>query len=300
MPWTGIHICASLYFGVAAFALQHRRLPRCHFGDLTRERVRSCGYEAPFEPALWSCLRIRSRTPLRTNMERLAAVSLLCHFTIVSAHGKLLCPKPRQYRDEGFGWTHWQGITVPGDGSLAPGDRNANNLNAAIGGGVANEHGAQPGSHGLCGDLGSRNIFTAPNFYGPTAPRGTGVVGGTMRVNALISAWHTGWLEFRLAVPADGGADYAVPITQSLLNEHMLEIADSTPDHPAILNYAHMRAYNNGQGGWYKCRRSGGNPRPTNDDPTAGHLDATSKTPQTVWPHGTCCNECVSADVFKS
>ena len=97
------------------------------------------------------------------------------------------CPKPRQYRDskaDVAGWTNWQGISIPGDGSFNPGPQNAANLNAGIGGGVANEFGSEPGSHGLCGDIGSRHGFTAPGRYGPTDPRGTYVAGGTMEVTA--------------------------------------------------------------------------------------------------------------------
>lgn len=209
----------------------------------------------------------------------------------VSAHGKLLCPKPRQYRNAApIGWTHWQGITIPGDGSFAPGERNANNLNAGIGGGVANEFGAQAGSHGICGDIGSRKGFTAPSMYGPEPARGTFVAGGTMRVQAAITAWHAGWFEFRLGVPSDGGTDMSVPMTQDLLNEHVLEIDASTPDYPAVVNYAGMLGYNGINGGWYKCLRSGGQPWPTDALPDQGHIDTTSSTPQRVWPHGTCCN----------
>ena len=80
---------------------------------------------------------------------------------------------------------------------------------------------ALPGSHGLCGDLGSRNGFTAGGEYGPTKPRGTFVANGLMDVTVRLTAYHAGWFEFRLAVPADGGADMLVPITQSLLNEHV-------------------------------------------------------------------------------
>ena len=44
-----------------------------------------------------------------------------------------------------------------------------------------------------------------------------------MEVTINITAYHKGWFEFRLAVPADGGADEASPITQDMLNEHVLE-----------------------------------------------------------------------------
>lgn len=77
---------------------------------------------------------------------------------------------------------------IPGDASFAPGESNANNLNAGIGGGAANEFGSDPHSHGLCGDIGSRSGFTASGPYGPTSARGTFVAGGVMRVQALVSA----------------------------------------------------------------------------------------------------------------
>ena len=54
---------------------------------------------------------------------------------------------------------------------------------------------------------------------------------------------HAGWFEFRLAVPADGGTNKQTPITQDLLNEHILEIDSSTPDYPKILNYREARPY---------------------------------------------------------
>ena len=96
------------------------------------------------------------------------------------------------------------GTTVPGDGAYNPGEGNAVNLNAAIGGGAANSYGAQPGAHGLCGG----SVSTSPGqsaedssfmavpingasldpLYGPTEPRGTFVAGGTMAVTAKITA----------------------------------------------------------------------------------------------------------------
>ena len=211
----------------------------------------------------------------------------------------MLCPKPRQYRDskaDVAGWTNWQGISIPGDGSFNPGPQNAANLNAGIGGGVANEFGSEPGSHGLCGDIGSRHGFTAPGRYGPTDPRGTYVAGGTMEVTARITAWHAGWFEFRLGVPADGGGNKEIPMTQALLNEHVLEIDPSTKDYDKVMNYAGMKGLGNWQddGGLYKCPYTGGDATtgtPTNANPSAGFEDTTSNTPQKLWPHGTCCND---------
>ena len=84
------------------------------------------------------------------------------------AHGYLTCPKPRQYRDTKIAvWTRWMGLTVPGDASYALGEGNAPNLNAAIGGGAANQDvGADPSGHGLCGDIGSRRGYSAGGPYG--------------------------------------------------------------------------------------------------------------------------------------
>lgn len=192
-------------------------------------------------------------------------------------HGNMLCPLPRQYRDiKPYSWTHWQGVTVPGDMSFNGGQSNAANLNAGIGGGGTGTRGTQPGSHGLCGDNGQRNAFNVPALYGPTDARGTYVAGGTMSVMVRVTAYHAGWFEFRLAVPPDGGSAKE-PVTQALLNEHVLEIDESTPDYPAVVNYAGMGGMN-GNGGPNKC------------SPTGGHVDSTASSPNSAWPHGTCCN----------
>ena len=167
----------------------------------------------------------------------LSFVLLATQQRAVSAHGNMLCPAPRQRRDEKVeSWTSWVGIH--GGGPFVAGFGNSANLNAAIGGGGEGAIvGKEPGGHGLCGDIGSRKGFMAPNQYGPTDPRGTYVAGGKVRdaarraggrrvltarsaraqmtVKARITAYHAGWFEFRLAVPADGGADRAVPITQA-------------------------------------------------------------------------------------
>ena len=261
---------------------------------------------------------------------RIAA--LILQLVGVSAHGYLLCPLPRQYRDIAPEvWTNWIGTTVPGDGAYNPGEGNAPNLNAAIGGGPANSHGAQAGSHGLCGG----SVATAPGkstldssfmaqpindaaldpLYGATDPRGTYVAGGTMDVTVKITAYHAGWFEFRLAVPPDGGASLQTPITQDLLNEHVLEVDASTPDYPNILDYSNMNGYGSGYGSEYKCRHTGGScsdasslatcTYPTYDSPYQGFEDATSEcvidpdgdacwdgnAPKNSWPHGTCCND---------
>lgn len=193
----------------------------------------------------------------------------------LSPAGNLLCPLPRQYRDtKPAGWSHWQGIVTPGSGDYAPGFANAANLNSNIPGGLLGAAvGGQPGSHGLCGDIGSRSGFASvTSEYGPGPARGTWTSGGVARVRARITAYHAGWFEFRLAVPEADGV-----ISQTLLNEHVLPIAPSTPHYPAVLNYAGMNGLN-GNGGCYKCAVSG------------GHADPTATSPNTVWPHGSCCN----------
>ena len=68
-------------------------------------------------------------------------------------------------------------------------------------------------------------------------------------------------------------------------------IAAPQPCQEATFGRAGMRGYSGEEGGWYKCARSGGDPGPTNANPSQGHVDATSITPQTKWPHGTCCND---------
>jgi len=264
-------------------------------------------------------------------MSALRFATLILHVGGASAHGYLLCPLPRQYRDtRPVSWTNWMGTTVPGDGAYNPGEGNAPNLNAAIGGGSANSHGAQAGSHGLCGG----SVSTSPGLsvldssfmaqpingasldplYGATDPRGTFVAGGTMAVTAKITAYHAGFFEFRLAVPADGGANLQTPITQEMLNEHILEVDASTPDYPNILNYNGMNGYG-GYSSEYKCRHTGGScsdasnlatcTYPTYDSPYQGFEDTTSECainpdgvacwkgndPKNSWPHGTCCND---------
>ena len=205
----------------------------------------------------------------------------------VHGHGYLTCPKPRQYRGSSVvvnnvahGWTKWVGLVVPGSGAFMEGEGNAPNLNAAIGGGAANQDkGSQAGGHGLCGDLGGRNGFQAGGAYGPTSPRAVYKAGQPMEIKVLISAYHAGWFEFRLAVPeaANQKVDTKVPITQEMLNKHLLEIDPTTPNYKKVIDYENMKGYN-GNGGEYKCATSG------------GHADPKSTTPQKLWPHGTCCN----------
>ena len=167
---------------------------------------------------------------------RLLVPLLLGALVTVECHGYILCPAPRQRRDDKVEvWTYWQGIgnAVHGETDrFYPGQTNAANLNAGIGGGNSFVWGAEPGSHGLCGDIKERKgVSEGP--YGATAPRGTFVAGGVMDVQIKINADHSGWFEFRLASPSSPSA----PLTQDLLNAHVLEIDESTPGYPGVLDY---------------------------------------------------------------
>ena len=150
------------------------------------------------------CVPVARQVSFATTMLR-AFILATTAVGAAHAHGYLTCPLPRQYRAERpVSWTNWMGTTVPGDGAYNPGEGNAPNLNAAIGGGGSNAYGAQPGAHGLCGG----SVSTAPGksgkdssfmaqpinganldpLYGPTEPRGTFVAGGKMAVTAKITA----------------------------------------------------------------------------------------------------------------
>eukprot|EP00729_Bicosta_minor_P020087 gene20087-23163_t len=184
--------------------------------------------------------------------------------------------------------------TAPPYGDTSPVNNDVGNLNAGIGGAASNSQtsGWMEGDHGLCGDIGSnfqascfteawtRKAFTAGGVYGPTKPEVEYTAGSVARVNVQVTSYHAGWFEFRLAVPTDGGADYTVPVTQAMLNQHVLKVAASTPNYPAVLNYTGLRGYGGytGHGGEFRCPVSG------------NHTDPTSTSPQGKWPHGSCCN----------
>ena len=86
-----------------------------------------------------------------------------------------------------------QGIWIPGPGSFVPGEGNAQNLNAGIGGGGDGWATENTVGHGLCGDTMPRNGFTAASgVYGPSSARGTFISGGVMTVNVKLTAWHGG------------------------------------------------------------------------------------------------------------
>jgi hypothetical protein len=159
---------------------------------------------------------------------------------------------------------------------------NAPNLDAGIGGGTEGAARETTEGHGLCGDFfGSRRGFMAGGEYGSGPARGSFEAGGTMKVTVKLTAYHAGHFEFRLCVPSDGGASKSVPITQDCLNQHVLTIHTDTPGYPAVVDYEGMKGISNeaDAGGFYKCKYSG------------GHFDPTSKTPNTVWPSGSCCND---------
>ena len=220
-------------------------------------------------------------TRLSSAMRLVAHTTLLALVQSVAAHGRLSCPSPRSYRDElpDVSWTNAVGLAIPGDASEAYSVSDTNNLNGNIGGG--SKGGVAPNSHGLCGapaDGETGNIFMAPNKYGPQRPSGSAVSGGLLEVTVDITAYHAGWFEFRLAVPKDGGKQNDVPITQEMLNEHVLEIDPSSADASVALDYYNMKGYNNNDGGKYKCKHTG------------NYTDPTATSANTAWPWGTCCN----------
>lgn len=178
------------------------------------------------------------------------------------------------YRDDpipGATWTNWMGITVPGDLAFNPGEGNAPNLNSAVGGGVGGADREKTVGHSLCGDIAPRNGFMAGGPYGPTIPRGVYIAGETMEVKVKLTAYHAGWLEFRLCKPTDQAVDTKTPITQECLNQNVLKIHSSTPEYANIIQYQKV-------GAAFRCK----NP--------AGKIDSTSTTPNTDWPKGSCCN----------
>jgi hypothetical protein len=119
--------------------------------------------------------------------------------------------------------------------------------------------------HGLCGDIGSRRIFS-DGQYGATGPRMTVEAGEVLPISVKITAYHAGWFEFRLCSPDQFGG-----LTQDCLNQNVLKIDASTPYYPAIVDYANMKGISGaaGNGDWYKC--------------------GVDKSPNQIWPSGSCC-----------
>jgi len=102
-------------------------------------------------------------------MRQSVAASAFALFALpgIDAHGNLLCPAPRQKRDQKYAsWTYWMGITVPGDGKYNPGSGNAANLNAGIGGGLDPNgiKGELPGGHDICGGMMASVDPTGANY----------------------------------------------------------------------------------------------------------------------------------------
>lgn len=173
-------------------------------------------------------IRVRAQSIAAT---LLVACSLMNILEVAEGHGYIACPLPRQYRDDPpYVWTNW--VSIKSDGSFDGGIGNAPNLNANIPG-VSGWSVEQTRGHGICGDEMPRNAFTAKSgIYGPTNPRGTYVAGGILDIHVAITAWHGGWLEFRVCDIPDGG-DPAIYETQDCLNENILKINANTPEYPA-------------------------------------------------------------------
>lgn len=81
-----------------------------------------------------------------------------------------------------------------------------------------------------------RRGFMAGGQYGPTGTRGVYKSGETMDVSFLLSAYHAGWVEFRLCVLDESNPT----LTQECLNEHVLKIHPSTPYYEDVTNYTGM------------------------------------------------------------
>jgi len=136
-------------------------------------------------------------------MLQLRAAAFFAIFSkFVNGHGYLAIPKSRNVLNQG--------------GSYGPGD-----IQSLNGGGKTAD---QANGHGVCGDYLPRNIFEAPNPYGPAFPTvATYVAGQFIDITIVLTAHHYGWFEFRLCRNADGGLDTTQPSTQDCLNQHVLE-----------------------------------------------------------------------------
>lgn len=209
------------------------------------------------------------------------------------------------YRNVKEGYTRWTGLQ---NNQIVVGSAAERNHNAGYGAGhIA---GKEDGQHGLCGE--SQNLLQGGWMYGRFGQedaRGTYEAGGIMDVEVYISAWHAGWLEFRLAVPPGGkNASFAKEygganmLTQEDLNMHILEIdmASDGCDRTAVqggmpycLDYVNgLKAYDSASS---RCPQSGGNQNigmadaTSNGNPIAGYPDP-SATNANAAPYGTCCN----------
>ncbi|KAH8086728.1 hypothetical protein JL720_7171 [Aureococcus anophagefferens] len=111
-----------------------------------------------------------------------------------------------------------------------PSTKDLVSLNHGIGGGVGGKTKQAEQGFGLCGDDGGRAMYSgifdaASDKYGQTEPRVEWVAGSTVDLQALVTAHHLGWFEFRLC-PMDAMGEV---LTQECLNEHVLKFdADYT------------------------------------------------------------------------
>ena len=136
--------------------------------------------------------------------------------------------------------------------------------------------GTQAGDHGLGGDTGTRRAFMQGGRFGPTETRAVYAAGGVARVTVKLTTYHAMHFEFRLA---DLSATPEGDVTQAALNKHVLEIAETTPNYPRVLQYQTMKGMGyTGHGGEFRC-------------PTSGGSADTTSTMQKQWLYGTCCNE---------
>ncbi|KAH8059359.1 hypothetical protein JL722_5382 [Aureococcus anophagefferens] len=108
-----------------------------------------------------------------------------------------------------------------------PSTKDLVSLNHGIGGGVGGKTKQAEKGFGLCGDDGGRAMYSgifdaASDKYGQTAPQVEWVAGSTVDLQALVTAHHLGWFEFRLC-PMDAMGEV---LTQECLNEHCPALAE--------------------------------------------------------------------------
>ncbi|GBG28983.1 Hypothetical Protein FCC1311_052042 [Hondaea fermentalgiana] len=77
--------------------------------------------------------------------------------------------------------------------------------------------------HGLCGDQSWRREMQSPNEFGGGLPLVTYAENSTIEINVTITTHRKGYFEFRLCDLDDDGLDLNEAITQSCLNEYVLE-----------------------------------------------------------------------------
>ena len=149
----------------------------------------------------------------------------ICNLPTSSGHGYLEIPKPRQVLHSGgsqnvYGFVKLFLFRLKMVFQLffllhRTGDKQSLN-----GGGKGDE---MVKGHGLCGDNPDRNLFEAPNLYGPSFPTvATYTQGQYIDITVKLTAHHYGWFEFRLCRNPDGGLDTTKPSTQDCFNENIL------------------------------------------------------------------------------